>query len=315
MDDPRLTKCLTAKRESKSVEFKEQFSPFDVRQSLEVLKDMVAIANSGGGALVIGITNSGQPSGCDVGPVLEYDHAKYCDLVRKYTLQHFTEFEVVEAEKDGHVVAVFIISAPDYPLVFDKPGTYPVENNKQQTAFSQGTIYFRHGAKSETGTTEDLRKFMQSRVREMQDQLVKGLRRVSEAPRGSQLEVVPAASADQTHTTAVAFRLTDDPKAAGAVAIARDKICPYRQKEVIAKLKERLKNEPIPNSHDLGVINKVYDIGSNEKFSWKPEFSSRQYSDTFVDWLVESLEGNDDFLGDARRRLYEMKNPSALQFG
>jgi predicted HTH transcriptional regulator len=176
--DSRLTKCLNAKRESKSVEFKELFTPTDASQALEVLKDIVAIANSGGGTLAIGINNAGDACGSDVTPVLDYDHAKYCDLIKKYTMQDFADFEVIKAEKDGHSVAIFLINPPDSPLVFEKPGTYPVGNNRQQTAFSKGTIYFRHGAKSESGTTDDLRKFISQRVREMQDQLLKGMRRV-----------------------------------------------------------------------------------------------------------------------------------------
>jgi molybdenum cofactor biosynthesis enzyme MoaA len=110
-------------------------------------------------------------------------------------MQNFADFEVIEAKKDGHNVAIFLINPPDSPLVFEKPGTYSIGNNQQQRAFSQGTIYFRHGAKSECGTTDDLRKFISQRVREMQDQLVKGMRRVSEAPRGSQLHVVPRGQA------------------------------------------------------------------------------------------------------------------------
>jgi predicted HTH transcriptional regulator len=72
-EDPRITKCLSAKRESRALEFKEQFLPTDARQALEVLKDIVAIANSGGGVLAIGMNNAGESSGFDVKPVLDYD--------------------------------------------------------------------------------------------------------------------------------------------------------------------------------------------------------------------------------------------------
>jgi len=240
MQDTRISKCLAAKRESKSVEFKEEFSPTDPRQSLEVLKDIVAIANSGGGALAIGIDNSGAASGTDVRAVLVHDHAKYCDLIRKYTLQNFTDFEVVEAEKDGHLVAIFVINAPDYPLVFEKPGTYPLESNKQQTAFAQGTVFFRHGAKSEHGTSDDLRRFMQQRMREMETQLLKGMRRVAEAPRGSQLQVIPSGAGAERHGGGVGVRLTTDKDAPGVIPIDRGVLCPYRKKELLAELKKRL---------------------------------------------------------------------------
>ncbi len=136
-----------------------------------MLKDIVAIANSGGGTLAVGINNAGEASGTEVTAVFDFDHAKYCDLIRKYTLQNYCDFEVIEATKDGLGVAVFVINPPDAPLVFEKPGTYAVDNNRQQTAFGQGTVYFRHGAKSETGTTDDLRKFMDLRMREVEGQL------------------------------------------------------------------------------------------------------------------------------------------------
>jgi hypothetical protein len=313
MQDPRLAKCLTAKRESKSVEFKEQFLPTDPRQSLEVLKDIVAIANAGGGTLAVGIDNSGVATGTDVKAALNYDHAKYCDLIRKYTLQNFCEFEVIEVEKDGRSIAVFLINPPDFPLVFERPGTYPIENNsKQITVFGQGTVYFRHGAKTETGTSDDLRKFMQHRMKEMQDQLVKGLRKVSESSRGSEIRVVPAGSLDHAPPAALSLRLTTDKNAQGVIAVDRDKLCPHRQKEVMKSLKERLPDGPLPSTHDLQAINRVYNISSKEQFAWKPEHSSRQYSDAYIDWVVEKIKADHDFLPHARRKVYEMTHPGAL---
>jgi hypothetical protein len=134
MEDPRVEKCLSAKRETKSVEFKQELQPGDPAQFLEILKDIIAIANSGGGTLAIGLDNSGNPSGKDVAGVLSYDHAKYCDLIRKYTNQNYCDFELVEARKNGWQLALFLINPPDFPLVFEKPGTYAVGKD-QRTAF------------------------------------------------------------------------------------------------------------------------------------------------------------------------------------
>jgi hypothetical protein len=277
MEDARISKCLAAKRESRSIEFKAEFLPTDARQSLEVLKDIVAIANSGGGVLAIGINNSGAASGANVQAVLIHDHAKYCDLIHKYTLQDFCDFEVVEANKDGHVIAIFLINAPDYPLVFVKPGTYPIENNKQSTAFGQGTLFFRHGAKSETGTTDDLRRFVQLRIREMEEQLLKGMRRVSEAPRGSQLHVIPSGpAAGQGRGDTLGVRLTTDKNAPGVVPIDRGVLCPYRKKELMAQLKKRLPPEFVVSPYDIQAINKVYNVLQKEQFCWQPDYSSPQ---------------------------------------
>ena len=305
--DSRVAKCLSAKRESRAVEFKEHFIPTDAKQSLEVLKDIIAIANSGGGTLAVGINNAGEACGNDVKAVLEYDHAKYCDLIRKYTLQNYCDFEVIEAAKDGRRVAVFIINPPDAPLVFEKPGTFAVENNRQQTAFGQGTVYFRHGAKTETGTSEDLRKFMEQRTREMQDQLVKGLRKVAVAPRGSHLEVVPAKGAVVTgNEIATPVRITTNPHAPTAMVIDRHTIFPYRQKDVLSRLKDVLPEGQRPNQYDLQAIYKVFRIAEDESLSWKPQFSPRQYSDAFVNWVVQKITEDAEFLKETRRRMHEI---------
>ena len=307
MQDPRVTKCLEAKRESRAVEFKQEFQPSEAAQSLEILKDIAAIANSGGGTLAIGLDNSGKPLGKDVSAVLAHDHAKYCDLVHKYTNQNYCDFEVVEVRKNGHQIAVFVINSPDFPLVFEKPGTYAVGKD-QRTAFGQGTVYFRHGAKSEHGTSDDLRRFMQQRMREMQEQLMKGLRKVSEAPRGSQVRVVPSISASHSDGNAMPFRITNDAKAEGVMAIDRGRICPYRRKEVLQKLKEHLPDKPV-STFDLSVVNKVYNTTSKEEFCWQPEYSSPQYSDAFVDWLVAKIKQDQNFLQEARQKAYAVQHP------
>jgi hypothetical protein len=308
MEDPRVTKCLSAKRESKSVEFKEHFFPTDARQSLEVLKDIVAICNSGGGTLAVGINNAGEACGADVKAVLDYDHAKYCDLIRKYTMQNFTDFEVIGAEKNGHRIAVFLINAAEAPLVFEKPGTYPVDNNRQQTVFAQGTVFFRHGAKTESGTTDDLRKFINQRIKETQDQLIKGMRKVSEAPRGSHLEIVPRGTIEAKELNgSMPVRMTNNPNAQGVVAVDRHLIFPYRQKDLINRIKESLADgSPVPNTYDLQTINRVYNIPMQDNLSWKPQFSARQYSDAFVEWIVDKITKAPDFLHTTRQRFYEM---------
>lgn len=138
MQRPLLERCIGAKRESKSIEFKTQFFPSDARDSVELLKDIVAIANSGGGAIAIGLTNGGLPSAVDVSAVLSHDHAKYCDLIKRYTRQDFTSFEVVEAEKAGAKLAIFLIEAASSPLVFEQPGTYPIDGGNRKPSSRKG---------------------------------------------------------------------------------------------------------------------------------------------------------------------------------
>lgn len=79
-------------------------------------------------------------------------------------------------------------------------------------------------------------------------------------------------------------------------------------------LKERLPPDLLLTTHDFQVIVKAYDIASNETLAWEPEFSSRQYSNAFVDWIVERITEDRDFVHDARQKAYEKTHPPVLPF-
>jgi hypothetical protein len=191
-----LEDALHTKQETDKVDFKEYLDVETKGEWLEIIKDIVAMANSGGGILLIGVQDNGQPSGVDVTPILTFDTAKIGDKIAANTGQHFYDFTIEEAQKDGHTIAALLIGPVSIPLVFTKPGNYQIGNGKQKTAFTPGTLYFRHGAKSDPGTSEDLRQFLQREVEKVKDFWLKGIRKVVEAPEGSEViirmaEVLP----------------------------------------------------------------------------------------------------------------------------
>ena len=154
--DSVILKALAAKRESRSIEFKSCFEPSSLRDLCEVIKDIVAIANSGGGGIVFGVDNAGRPVRGNLAPILSLDHAKLCDQIRKYTGVDFDGCAIHDAKKGRRRVAVMTIEDAQIPFVFTEPGMYPGANGPGR-AFSKGEIVFRHGAKSEPGTTADIR--------------------------------------------------------------------------------------------------------------------------------------------------------------
>jgi EC042_2821-lke REase len=137
----------------------------------------------------------------------------------------------------------------------------------------------------------------------MHDQVVKGLRKVSEAPRGSQLQVVPRGTRAFGPEGAIAVRLTTNPSAQGVLVTDRHEIFPYRQKDLIAKVKEILSVDAAPNSYDVQAINKVYKIAEQENLCWQPPFLSRLYSEAFVEWIVDKISKEKNFLQETRDRV------------
>src|SRR5688572_8038536 len=127
-------KALAAKRESKHVEFKESFDPLSPGDWCELIKDIAAIANTGGGVIVFGVDSLGTPKGTSVEAIARIDPADVSNKLAKYAASADIEFEVTSATKAGHPVVVFVIQSATIPLVFEKPGTYDIGGGKQRTA-------------------------------------------------------------------------------------------------------------------------------------------------------------------------------------
>jgi len=132
-------RALRAKRESKHVEFKNRFDAAASGAWCEIIKDIVAIANSGGGAIVFGL-DSKVPAGTAVETVLVIDPATITDKIHSYTEVQFADFEIQEGKKATKRVALLSIGSVRVPMVFTSPWTYP-DSGKQKTAFGRGTLY------------------------------------------------------------------------------------------------------------------------------------------------------------------------------
>jgi len=152
-----LARIDETEKESADLDFKSSFDPTAPQDWCELIKDIVAMANSGGGVILIGVTDDGSPAMADLKQVMALDPATIVDKIKKYTDQHFAGSSLSSSSRRGYPIAVLSVSSVPVPIVFTAPGTYDIGGGKQKTAFSKGTVYFRHGPKSEPGTTEDLR--------------------------------------------------------------------------------------------------------------------------------------------------------------
>jgi hypothetical protein len=93
-------------------------------------------------------------------------------------------------------------------------------------------------------------------------------------------------------------RVVDDPDAPVVGRADFDVTHPHRQRDVI-----RLVNAAIDrtiNQFDLLSVKRVHKIEEQARFFHKPRFSSPQYSDAFVAWLVERHRDDPEFFDRAR---------------
>jgi hypothetical protein len=220
--DAILQKALAATSESRHIEFKRRFDPTSTGAWCEIIKDIVAIANSGGGVIVFGLDDFGHPTGDDIEPVLKIDPADSANRLFKYTGVNL-EIEIRPTTKNGHSLASFLIPSVDMPLVFQKPGSYSDTPNspKVHTAFYMGTMYFRHGAKSEAGNGEDIRKIINRKLAETKKSWLKNVRKVAMAPSDTEIVAIPKISKGNPINLATVVHSVNDPNAL-PVRLTRD---------------------------------------------------------------------------------------------
>jgi hypothetical protein len=277
---------------------------------LEVIKDLVAMANSGGGTILFGVDDNGFPTGDDMSDILATDPADVTNRVHKYTGIHFHGFEIAKAEKGGHEVCIMSVRAAKIPLVFTSVGNYEGEKGKQKTAFNVGTVYFRHGAKSEPGNGDDLRAFLDREVESIKQSWLSGIAKVVEAPDGSRVAILPPETQHPGPSGVLPFRLTEDPSAPQYYAIPIDTTHPYRQKELIEVVNGKLAGRRKITSHDILCVRRVFEIQKNIEFCYTLNYASPRYTDKFVDWIVEQFEKDEEFFSKAKEKYDQMKEQS-----
>jgi len=301
VDAGEFTEAAAASAESARLDFKSRFDPSSAGDWCEVVKDIVAMANSDGGCLVFGVNDDGSLSGWDPRPLLTLDVARVTDKIAQYSGVQFASITIRAAQRAGASIAVLGVEEAPVPIVFTNPGTFAIAGDKQKTAFGRGTLYVRHGAKSEPATTQDLREKIDRRRREERESLLTNVRKVFEAPLGQQVVVVPLDTTAKSSSTPVAVRLTSDPAAPAYRPTSPDETHPHRQREVVAGVNAKLDGRVKINGHDVQCIRKAHNVdASRADFSQKRRFGSTQYSDQFMDWIVSQFEADSAFFDKAR---------------
>jgi len=140
-----------------------------------------------------------------------------------------------------------------------------------------GVVYIRHGGRTAPATTADLAEALQRSVKHA---LISALQ-------------PPALPAEMQ------IRVVEDQRAPAFRVVDYDRTHPYRQKEVLAALHERLPELSL-NQFDLRAVRYLLKTDENPDFAHKPVFGTRQYSAKFIDWLVEQARGDPEFFARAR---------------
>jgi hypothetical protein len=222
--------------------------------------------------------------------------------------------------------AVIDVGPSDIPIVFTAHGGYATPGG-QKAAFVKGSVYFRHGAKSEPGTTDDLRQALERKLAQVKGFWLDGIGKIMAAPAGSDVQIVQRAitlrepddampvrlttdgEAPTVGTSSVALRdapdavpirLTNDENAPTLSVMQADKLYPYRLKELVKRLAERTGGQTAIGTHDLQCVRRVHKIDDDPMFTYQAQHSPRKYAEAFVDWLLSKYAEDSNFFKQAR---------------
>lgn len=305
--DDALLLALGRTSETDDVDFKSTFDPLANRDWLELIKDIAAFANSGGGYILVGLNDDGTPSGADVSGLLSVDLADVANRLHKYFGQHFSGVELIETQKESAEICAIRIPSTRIPIVFTRVGEVELPEGKKKTIFALGTVYFRHGTKSEPGTTDDLRHFLERELEITRKSWLDGIAKVVEAPTGSRFAVLPPEGAPTGPAGSLPMQLTSDPDAPAYYAVPLDQTHPHRQKELVKDVNARLGGKRTINMHDIICIRRVYEVQKQIRFCYTQNYASPRYSQQFADWIVAQYENNGCFFEETRTKYDEVK--------
>jgi hypothetical protein len=272
-----LDRAAKATRSSKRVALR------DAVDYVDLVRDVAAMANSGGGVIVLD-------------GVAGVDEELLHERLSEYAEPEFEGFEVEPVSRDGRPsVAVVVEGVRNAPLVFTQTGR--VDGH---VAFVRGGLYFRHGAKSEAATGEDVQEFIRRQLEATRTQWLANIRQVMHAPDGAEVAVIETAERDEEGRPTL-IRLTTDPHAPLYGQVDPDQSHPYRQKEVISEVNARL-GEGAVNAFDVLSVRRVHAVSEDTRpeFVHVPKFGSPQYSDAFVEWIVGEVQRDPEFFERAK---------------
>src|SRR3954453_15883297 len=169
-----LSRAGKATRSSKRVALRDSVD------YVELVRDLAAMANSGGGVIVLD-------------GVAGVDEELLHEQRRRYGDPDFGGFEVEPLRRDGRPsTAVVVEGVRNVPLVFTKVGRIGADH----VAFVRGGLYFRHGAKSEAARGESVREFTRRQPDSTRKQWRANIRKVMPAPDGAEVAVIETAERD-----------------------------------------------------------------------------------------------------------------------
>lgn len=176
-------------------DYKLSFDSADSEARLNLVKDVIAMANAGGGEIIFGRSETETP-GIAIETAKALDSAKVADMAGKFAkpanlnLSH--EDTLLE---NGRVLHTIRVAAAEYPIVMADIGNYMHKSSgKNQHVFQKGDIWTRHSSKTERVTYDDIRSWIEKAKRTEREAVLNRITKVIDIPDGAEIQIVQSSA-------------------------------------------------------------------------------------------------------------------------
>ena len=167
-------------------ELKREFSP-SPRAWAELSKDIVALANSGGGVILFGIDDNGRRRGLPTSLLSVLDPARVTDQLRRKAPSASVATAYLERTYYKKLYGVMVVQPLRVPLVFDTEWGYDGADGKHRMAIKPGLMYVRTPGKSAPARQADVREVWQRSVDLAMEKTMARIEQVASLPLDSDL--------------------------------------------------------------------------------------------------------------------------------
>jgi hypothetical protein len=180
--------------ESPILDRKVTFDHQDPKAKLELVRDLVAIANTGGGRIVVGHDEVNE-----VGITEDVVEALDSSRVAEW-LANFASPVPLHLSHDarpltgGRFLLTLTISAAEFPIVISKRGLWKgADSKRDRPVFEPGDIFVRHSTRTERANYEDIRSWVLKAREAERESILDRITTFVKLPEGAALQVVSQA--------------------------------------------------------------------------------------------------------------------------
>jgi predicted HTH transcriptional regulator len=162
--EPQLTKekikeLFGRHGESAKLDHKSEYDPSDTTHRVKLAKHVLAMANTAGGYIVVGVDDDGKRRGLDKPALERIDEATVRSQIAGYTTVPIPLFVTKPIEHEGLAFAIITV----LPVVQTIVVATAEGNSPTKPLFRRGDVLVRHGSASERWTPADA-EFMLQRI-------------------------------------------------------------------------------------------------------------------------------------------------------